>query len=121
MSVVERHTTPDGQLTLIVDLTDGDFSIGFDGYSWHTHGDILQAWGCAGTPEDAVRIFVDDVISSRRPICVYRTNGSITDIAVPSDYDDSLDEQFKSYAEPGETMELRHWNAAGGMASPAWT
>ena len=43
MAIVERHTSPDGLLELIVDRADdGDWTVGFDGFAWHTHGDILD-------------------------------------------------------------------------------
>jgi hypothetical protein len=32
MAIVERHTSPDGSMVLAVDLTAGDWTIGFDGY-----------------------------------------------------------------------------------------
>lgn len=65
MSMVERHTSPDGLLELIVDLTDGGWSIGFDKFPWHTHGDIRHVSGYTGTPEVASRQFVGDILSSR--------------------------------------------------------
>ena len=42
MTIVEEHRTPDGRFRFIVERSDdGDFSLGFDGYPAHTHGDIL--------------------------------------------------------------------------------
>ena len=51
MAIVERYTSPDKSMVLLVDSTAGDWTIGFDGYPWHTHGDILDAWGYEGSPE----------------------------------------------------------------------
>ena len=44
LNLVEEHRSPDGILTLKVKREDdGDVCVGFDGYSWHTHGDILAS------------------------------------------------------------------------------
>ena len=40
----EEHASADGLLTLAVEsLKDGDVAIGFRGYPWHTHADILAS------------------------------------------------------------------------------
>ena len=42
MNVIEEHYSPDRLLRLIVTRDDdGELSVGFAGYSWHIHGDIL--------------------------------------------------------------------------------
>jgi hypothetical protein len=111
MAIVERHESPDRQLTLLVDVTDNDWTIGFDGFAWHTHGDILHAWGCDGPPEAATRQFVDEILASRREICVYRVDGRMSDASVPGLYDDRpLQTHFAKYAPPNETMEIRYWD-----------
>ena len=33
MAIVERHTSPDGAMVLLVDLTADDWTVGFDGYA----------------------------------------------------------------------------------------
>ncbi len=39
----ERHVSPDGELVLLVVREgDGDFTLGFEGSDWHTHGDVCQ-------------------------------------------------------------------------------
>jgi hypothetical protein len=107
MAIIERHTSPDGLLRLIVDRADdGDWTVGFDGFGWHTHGDILDWSGYAGTPEERVRAFVDDVIASRRVIVISRVNGVIRDAWMTDE--PSRDES--KYAEPNETIEKRLWN-----------
>src|SRR5438874_1787727 len=80
MAIIERHTSPDGSLILLVDSTAGDWGVGFDGYAWHTHGDVLNAWGYDGTPEARTRAFVDDIMQSRRVIVVVRVDGKVSDI-----------------------------------------
>lgn len=107
MAIVERHTSPDGLLQLIVARADdGDWTVGFDRFAWHTHGDILDWSGYAGTPAERVRTFVDDVIASRRVIVISRVNGEVRDAWVTDD--PSCDET--KYTEPDETIEKRLWN-----------
>jgi hypothetical protein len=111
MALVERHKSPDGLLELVVDLTDGDWTIGFAGYPFHTHGDILVAWGYEGPPQAVTRMFVDDIISSRRPIVVWRKNGTIRDFDVPPVLDRKrLAENIAKYGSPDESVEARYWN-----------
>ena len=38
-----RYGTPDGALTFLIVWESSDVSLGFDGYSSHTHGDILAS------------------------------------------------------------------------------
>ena len=107
MAIVERHISPDGLLMLIVDLAaDGDWSVGFDGLAWHTHGDILEWSDYPGTPEERVRAFADDVVASRRVIVISRVDETIRDARVA---DDPTRDELK-YAAPNETIEKRLWN-----------
>ena len=106
MSIVERYESFDRALRLVVDLTDDDWTIGFDGFAWHTHGNILEAWGYDGTPDAMVHAFVQDIIGSCKEICVYRINGQISDITVPDDYTDRPLANDR-YAPPNESMESR--------------
>lgn len=105
MAIVERHTTPDGLLNFVVDVTDGDWSVGFEGVSDHTHGDILAGLH-GGTPESAVRAYVDDVVGSRRVIVISRIDGLIHSAWVTED--PACDEMTCAY--PNETIEKRYWN-----------
>ena len=74
MAIVERHTSPDSLLELVVDRADdGDWTIGLTGFAPHTHGDILT-WQYGGTPESAVRAYIKDVLASRRVIVISRIN-----------------------------------------------
>lgn len=98
-------------MVLLVDLTAGDWTIGFDGFAWHTHGDILDAWGYDGSPEACTRAFVHDILQSRRVIAVVRTDGKVSDIIVPDDLvDRPLAKSFGRYAPPNEVTEFRYWN-----------
>lgn len=98
-------------MTLAVDVTAGDWTIGFMGFAWHTHGDILDAWGYEGTPEARTRAFVDDVLQSHRVIAVVRIDGKVSDLFVLHDVvERPLSTYFDEYAAPDETMEFRYWN-----------
>ena len=108
MAIIEQHRSPDGLLELLVDNTAGDWTIGFKGYAYHTHGDILAATEYPGTVESAVRAFVDDILSSRRVIVVSRINGRVRDFAIPENT--NPDHDYMKYALPGETIEKRFWN-----------
>lgn len=62
MRVLQRHESPDELLCLLVGDSDGNTCIGFDGFIWHTHGDILAA--LFGLPEEeAVASFVAEILS----------------------------------------------------------
>ena len=112
MAIVERHRSSNELPDLIVDVTDDDWSIGFDEGSWHTHGDILGAWGYSGSPAEATRQFVDDILASRRQIIVRRMNGKIIGLDVPIEHQvDSREvaDGIRKYAPPGETAEIWYW------------
>ncbi len=80
-------------------------TIGLTGSAPHTHGDILTS-EYGGTPESAVRAYVDDVLASRRVIVISRVNGKLREAWIT---DDPARDEMR-YAEPGETIEKRFWN-----------
>lgn len=113
MPIVERHKSSSELPDLIVEVDGEDWMVGFDGYAWHTHGDILHAWGYRGPPAEATRQFVDDILASRRQIIVRRTNGKIRDLDVPVERKVDTREvadDIRKYAPPGETAEIWYWN-----------
>lgn len=110
MAIVQRHRTPDGLLELVVDLTDGEWSVGFAGLPSHTHGDILAELE-GGSPESATRTYVADVLASNRVIVIRRMNGVVEDAWVADGPTDDLGR----YALPDTTFERRYWN---GFALP---
>jgi hypothetical protein len=105
MTVVEEHRSPDGLLRLIVTCDDeGDVAIGFDGYAWHTHGDILAS--LSGLPEkEAIRDFVNHITGGRQIIAISRVNGEIRDVWPTDD----PKKEFK-YKPPEESLEFRRWS-----------
>jgi hypothetical protein len=111
MTIIERHQSLDRQLALLVGLTGDDWTIGFDGFPYHTHGDILAQTEYGGTPEQATRSFVADIIESRRPIVIWRVNGKIRDFHVSHKFDRAeLEANIAKYGFPGETFEARYWD-----------
>lgn len=104
LHLVEQHISPDGMLTLKVGHEDdGDVCVGFDGYSWHTHADILAS--LSGLGEDAaVRKFVDDVIGGRAIIAVARVAGQVRDVWIA---DEAVPDKYKP---EDETIEFRYWD-----------
>jgi hypothetical protein len=105
MNVVEEHLSPDNFLRLIIVRDDdGDISIGFDGWAWHTHGDLLASF--TGLPEtEAVREFVDNIIGDKQVIVVSRVNGQIRDVW-PTD-DPKAEFEYKPME---ESLEFRRWS-----------
>jgi hypothetical protein len=109
---IEEHISPDGRLRLRVEASpDGDLAIGFDGYAWHTHADILAA--LSGLKEvDAVRTFVNDILKDKAVIALWSIAGELRDVWVS-------DEPSKAAAYPqgGEVIELRYWSGRAWVES----
>jgi hypothetical protein len=108
----ERYHSPDGELTLVVLSEADDVSIGFDGFEWQTHGDLLAAdypseAGSRLTAESAARRLVEDIVTNRAIIVVRRVDGEIRDVWITDDVQEELRDQ-----QPGETMEFRYWDGS---------
>ncbi len=103
MEILEQHRTPDGLLNFIVVRECDDVSLGFDGYAWHTHDDILASLS-GSSKEIAVRQFVDDLLNGRSIIAIARVQGQIRDVWVT---DEPVPSRFKP---DDETIEFRLWN-----------
>ena len=105
MPVLERYSSPDdGTLVLIVDGDDGDVSVGFQGFEWHAHGDLLVGW-YGSTQAEAVATFVKEILSVRLVIAVCSRNGVVNDVCVT---DDAAAEPW--YATADEQILLRFWS-----------
>ncbi len=103
---ISKYVSPDGALTLMVIREEDDITVGFEGYYWHTHGDILAT---IGLPEEkAVEDFVDTVLNGRAAIEVMILNGVAVDISVvelPLRGD-------PPYREKGQTFVFRLWDGS---------
>jgi hypothetical protein len=102
--IIEEHQSPDGLLRFMVsrDL-DGDIALGFDGFPWHTHADILASLsGLSGNAP--VRQFVDDLLNGRAIIAIARAGNTIRDVWVT---DEPSPDKYKP---ENETIEFRYWD-----------
>jgi hypothetical protein len=114
--VVEEHVSPDGLLKLrIVTDDDGDVTLGFIGFQWHMHADILAA--TTELPEaEAVRRFVGELVDGRSVIVLWSVDGELRDVWVSND--PAADSRYASTAsaELGESVALRHWDGRAWYA-----
>jgi hypothetical protein len=105
---IGEYVSPDGQLKFLVTCPDGDWTIGFDGYPWHTHGSILAAQ--SGEDEvAAVERFLSDLIGNVSVIALRRVSGDLTAVWVTDDPARDV-AGYEKYGEPNETIEFRLWN-----------
>jgi hypothetical protein len=110
---VEEHVSPDGRLRLRIAMSeDGDLTLGFVGFPWHTHADILAA--TTGLPEaEAVPRFIDDLVQGASVVVLWSVGGEVRDIWVSDD-----PEQDAAYPQPGESVELRYWDGRAWTGCP---
>jgi hypothetical protein len=104
-ATTHEYVSPDGSLRfLVVTADDGDVALGFQGFAWHTHADLLAAAACIPEAE-AVGQFVEDLLGNRSVIAVSRVRGEVRDVWITDD----PDSEFLDLLE-GETIELRYWD-----------
>lgn len=104
MRIIERYTSPDGQLLLTVAVgNDGDVAVGFEGGDWHTHPDLLSQW-LSVLQKDAVTEFIKLLRSDQLPILM-STDGGET---IAPWVSDNLDETLRIYGH--EQCLLRYWS-----------
>lgn len=112
MSVGE-YLSPDGKLKLLVTCKDGDWTLGFDGFQWHTHGDILASM--SGKDEiSAVERFVSDLTHNVSVIALARLAGELVDVWVTDDPAEDLS-SCRKYGPPTETIEFRMWDGTAAI------
>ena len=116
-----EYTSPDGTLRFLVQSADGDVTMGFEGFAWHTHGDVLAAvsagqtvasfWS-SRTPESAaesiarhVEHFVADLLAGKLIIAVSKILGSIQDVWITDNPASDL-----RHCPPEEAIEFRRWD-----------
>lgn len=112
--IIERHTSPDGLINLIVDLYRddqlADYSIGLEGFASHTHGDILA--GSRGLPEEeAIRQFVDEILNDKQIFVVSRIDGKVQNIWLT---DGDVESELK-YKPAEEELEFRFWSGKNAL------
>jgi hypothetical protein len=107
--IIEDHRSPDGLLGFLVsrDL-DGDIALGFDGFPWHTHADILASRSELSGSEP-VRQFVDDLLNGRSIIGIARVGDTLRDVWVT---DGPFPDKYKP---EDETVEFRYWDGTQAL------
>jgi len=110
--VREEYVSRDGLLRFVVEREGDEITLGFDGYPWHTHGDVLVGcYALAGrdglTPEQATRLFVSELTESRAVVAVLRVQRAIRDVWVT---DDPAAAELQ-HRRPGEELAFRRWDA----------
>ena len=108
MMLIGEYVSPDGQLKFLVTCPDGDWTIGFDGCPWHTHGSILAE--LSGQNEiSAIERFLGDLTGNVSVIGVTRVSGKRADVWVTDDpAGDLLD--CRQCGQANRTIEFRLWN-----------
>ena len=107
MSIGE-YVSPDSQLKFLVTCPDGDWTIGFDGFPWHTHGSILAT--VSGQDEIAsIERFVADLTGSISVITLTRRSGVLTDVWITADPAGDL-RSCEQHGLPDETVAFRLWD-----------
>jgi hypothetical protein len=111
MNQKEEHVSPDGILRFVIRRDDEDVSLGFTGYSWHTHADVLAAT-YQTTADAAVTDFVEALLNDRSIIAVSKVAGIIQDVWITDDPDSDL-----RYKPEAEEIEFRYWSGQPWQAS----
>ena len=105
MDIIELHTSADGLLKFVVCRDAGVICLGFVGFGWHTHPELLAG---DGVSEDAaVRQFVDELLAGRVVIAVAHVGGAVRDVWVTDDIESDL-----KYKQDDVTIEHRYWDGS---------
>jgi hypothetical protein len=105
---VGEYVSPDGQLKFLVTCPGGDWTIGFAGFPWHTHGSILS--GLSGQDEmAAIARYVADLTGNISVITLTRRSGVLTDVWITDDPADDL-RSCKQHGWPDEAIAFRLWD-----------
>jgi hypothetical protein len=83
---------------------DGDISLGFDGFGWHTHADLLASL-FETDEQEAIARFVDNLVNDRSVIVQHFVNGIVSDTWIT---DDPVSEGTDLI--DGEQYHLRFWS-----------
>ena len=106
MKPTKEFVSPDNQLRFVIGHDEQDVSLGFEGFPWHTHANVLASE--FGTSEElAVNWFVSDLLSDRCIVAVSRIGGTIRDVWITADPQSDL-----RYKSDDESLEFRYWSGA---------
>ena len=112
MNIIGEYVSPDDRLRFVVEQDEQDITLGFEGYPWHTHADMLAS-ACGTSEALAVDWLVDDLLSDRCIIAVSRTGGTIRDVWITTDLQSDL-----RYGSDDEVLEFRYWSGAPWKSDP---
>ncbi len=103
-----EYVSPDGQLKFLITCPDGDWTIGFDGFPWHTHGSILAQ--LSGKDEvSAIESFLARLTGNISVIAVKRVAGDLGDVWVSDDPAEDL-LRSRQNGDINESIEFRLWD-----------
>ncbi len=110
---VGEYVSPDGQLKFLITCPDGDWTIGFEGFPWHTHGSILAE--LSGKDEvSAVETFLASLTDNVSVIALKRIAGDLKDVWISDNPAEDL-LRNKQYGEINELIEFRFWNGTAAL------
>jgi hypothetical protein len=105
-----EYVSPDGQLRFLVICPEGDWTMGFNGFPWHTHGSILAE--LSGQDEvAAIERYVANLTGNISVIALRKISGALADIWITDDPAEDLS-GCQRYGAVGETIEFRLWDGA---------
>ena len=106
MKEAARFLTPDGKFTLLIEPSteSGGDAIGFEGFPWHTHVDLLSVYEIEPQIETADQ-FIEELREERLVMVIASVDGRIRDVWVTDNPEDEL-----KYLSPGENLALRYWS-----------
>ena len=109
----ETHVSPDGALTLIV-FYGAEAWIGFDGFPWHVHGDLLD-----DDPPAVIARIAKGVLADKIALELRWRGGVLVDVSALVDgvgepIEDVADHMARAekYKLPDERIEQRMWSGA---------
>lgn len=100
---IREFVSPDDVLRFQVRLSSADICLGFEGFPWHTHGDLLVQ--SSESPDIAAQRFVARLVEGELTIAMLRVDGAIRDIWIT---DDPRSDAHHSQAD--EHIEFRRWD-----------
>ena len=103
---MQSYRSLDGLLTFLTHVDDdGDITLGFEGFDWHTHGDLLV--GRFGSdPADATAGFVKALLSDGLLIELLYVGEELFSVAIIDD-DDNMNLHDEDL-----TVRRRYWSGA---------
>jgi hypothetical protein len=111
MSLTAEHISPDGILRFVVFREDEDLSLGFSGYDWHTHAELLVG-PYGASEEEAAGRFVEDLLNDKLVIAISSIGGVVKDVWITDDPGSE-----RSYEPEEENTVLRYWSGRSWQAS----